>query len=95
MSQIAGIMLSSLTERLKSNNISLLVSEEAKAFIAEKGYDKTYGARPLRRVIQTMVEDMLAEEMLSGRINHGETINLKVADDKIVFEHVSAVPAVC
>ncbi len=53
--------------------------------LAEAGFDEKYGARPLRRAIQTQVEDGLAEEILSGHIKEGDTVQLKLKNDKIDF----------
>jgi len=50
------------------------VSDEAKALLAKKGFDPVYGARPLRRAVQSMVEDRLAEEMLEGRVKSGDKV---------------------
>ena len=72
MKGIVEIMLSSIEKRTREQlNLHLSVSEEAKALLIEKGYDEKYGARPLRRTIQTMLEDQLAQELLDGRIKAG------------------------
>ena len=64
--QIADIMINNLVMRVKANGIEIKVDSKAKALIARKGFDSNYGARPLRRTIQTMIEDKLAEEILEG-----------------------------
>jgi len=61
------------------------VSDEAKALLAKKGFDPVYGARPLRRAVQSMVEDRLAEEMLEGRVKSGDKVFVDVKDDELVF----------
>ena len=72
MKGIVEIMLSSIEKRTREQlNLHLSVSEEAKALLIEKGYDEKYGAIPLRRTIQTMLEDQLAQELLDGRIKAG------------------------
>jgi C-terminal, D2-small domain, of ClpB protein./UvrB/uvrC motif./ATPase family associated with various cellular activities (AAA)./Clp amino terminal domain./AAA domain (Cdc48 subfamily). len=85
ISQIAQLMLNEVTERLKARNITVKYTDEAKEYIANKGYDKNYGARPLRRTIQELVEDRLAEEILDGRIKDGDTVTLTLENDKLVF----------
>ncbi|MCX7842221.1 MAG: ATP-dependent Clp protease ATP-binding subunit, partial [Clostridia bacterium] len=69
--QIVGLMLENLAKRLKQSDIVLEVSDEAKSFLAKKGFDPVFGARPLRRSIQSLVEDRLAEEMLEGKVKSG------------------------
>jgi ATP-dependent Clp protease ATP-binding subunit ClpC len=82
---IVGVMLDVLVKRLEQNSITLEVSDEAKNHLAKKGYDPVFGARPLRRAIQTMIEDKMAEEMLEGNVKPGDTVNVGLADDKLVF----------
>lgn len=83
--QIVGIMIGELAKRLNKNNITIEVTDEVKEFIAKKGFDKVYGARPLRRSIQSMIEDRLAEEMLEGKVKEGDEIVIGVKDDNLVF----------
>ena len=64
--------------------MDLEVTAKAKGLLAEKGYDPDFGARPLRRVIQDKVEDLLSEELLTHRFLPGETVILDVADGEIV-----------
>jgi len=78
-------MIDNLAERLKQNSIEIEVSDEAKALLAKKGFDPVYGARPLRRAVQSMVEDRLAEEMLEGRVKSGDKVFVDVKDDELVF----------
>jgi len=82
--QIVSIMIKNLVERL-SNKVSLDVSDEVIDFIAKKGQDKIYGARPLRRSIQNMIEDKLAEAILDGKVKAGNKIRVEVKDDELVF----------
>ncbi len=83
---IVGIMLQVLIKRLSQNGIKLEVSDEAKGHLAKKGYDPVFGARPLRRSIQSMVEDQLAEKMLDGSVKPGDSVNVTLVDDKLEFE---------
>jgi len=85
LKQIVGLMIDNLAERLKQNSIEIEVSDEAKALLAKKGFDPVYGARPLRRAVQSMVEDRLAEEMLEGRVKSGDKVFVDVKDDELVF----------
>ena len=73
--KIIDIELSKLYSRIKDLGYEVQLSEKAKNFIAEKGYDKQYGARPLKRAIQKYVEDLLAEEIVSNHIQQGDSID--------------------
>jgi len=90
LKQIVGLMIDNLAERLKQNSIEIEVSDEAKALLAKKGFDPVYGARPLRRAVQSMVEDRLAEEMLEGRVKSGDKVFVDVKDDELVFVKTKA-----
>ena len=84
--QIIDLMLNQVKTRLKSQNIQIEIDEKAKAIIAKNGVDVNYGARPLRRAIQNMVEDKIAEEILDGKILPGKLAKITVSEDKIVIE---------
>jgi len=71
---IVDLMLARVREQLKAQGMMLEVSQAAKDHIIKIGYDVAYGARPLRRVIQNMVEDVLAEQLLLGKLKRGSTI---------------------
>ncbi len=80
---IIGLMIQKLAERAKENmDITLSLSETAIDAIAKEGYDKAYGARPLRRVIQNKVETLLAEEFLSDKISRGDSVLVNFVDDE-------------
>ncbi len=83
--QIAGKMLDVLKERLIANEITATFTDAALDRIASVGFDPVYGARPLRRAIQSDIEDMLAEKMLDGCINKGDTISIDFANDKFAI----------
>ena len=72
--QIVDLLLARVREQLRIQQIDLEITQEAKDHIIKMGYDVDYGARPLRRVIQTMVEDPLAEALLLGKYTAGQTI---------------------
>ena len=82
--QIVDLMLDQVQVQLREHGVSMEVTPEAKEFLAEKGYDPDYGARPLRRVIQDKVEDLLSEELLTHKFSPGDTAVLDVVDGKIV-----------
>jgi ATP-dependent Clp protease ATP-binding subunit ClpC len=83
---IAGLILKELQDRCASQmNITLKISSAVKQHIAKAGFDPKYGARPLRRAVQNQVEDMLAEEILSGRVKAGDTVTVSCHKDQIVF----------
>jgi ATP-dependent Clp protease ATP-binding subunit ClpC len=81
--QIVDIMIKNLALRLESKDIYIDVNEDVREFIAKKGFDVTYGARPLRRAIQNEIEDFIAEEFLEGNIKPGKTIKLVLKEDKV------------
>jgi ATP-dependent Clp protease ATP-binding subunit ClpC len=79
--QIADIMLREISMRLMEKGITLKVTERFKDHLVKEGYDPSYGARPLRRAIMHLLEDSLAEAMLSGQVNDGDTTVVDVDDD--------------
>ena len=83
--QIAFRLTEQVTKRLADLGIILSLSEEALDLLAEKGFDAAYGARPLRRAIQTMLEDPLAEKMLGEEFTKGDTVTVNVVDGKLEF----------
>ncbi len=89
--QIVELMLRPVRSQLIERGLGLAVSEEAKDLLAEKGYDEAFGARPLRRAIQTMVEDQLSEMLLRGEFEPGDTIYLDREGDEIVPRSMNAV----
>ncbi len=92
MDQIAGIMLDVILKRTKEQmDIRLTVDEEARKVLIDKGYDEKYGARPLRRTIQNMLEDKLAEEILDGKVKKGDLVQVSGKDGELVFIGTEAV----
>ena len=77
---IVDIQLEGLAERLAARRLILDVSDSAKSWLAERGYDPAYGARPLRRLIQQAIGDRLAKKLLAGEIVDGDTVHVDVAD---------------
>ena len=81
---ISKIMIKSLKLRVEEKNITLNIDDSVYDYLAQKGYDASYGARPLRRTIQTDIEDLLSEEMLKGNIKEKSIVSLKAEDGKII-----------
>lgn len=81
--QIVDLMLAQVQERLDEHEVTLEATEEAMELLAEEGYDPHFGARPLRRVIQTMIEDPLSEAILAGEFEAGDTVLLEVEEGEI------------
>ena len=92
ISQIVELELAKLSKRLEEHEIKILVTDEAKARLADLGYDPEMGARPLRRVIQNKVEDQLSDELLKGRFTDGDEIVVDVEEDEIVLRLAAEEP---
>jgi ATP-dependent Clp protease ATP-binding subunit ClpB len=86
LGEIVDIQVERLARRLAEKNIDLVLSQSAKAFVAEKGYDPVYGARPLKRVIQKIIENELSLEILNGTIREGDRVSAERKGDRIVFK---------
>ncbi|KGG29599.1 MULTISPECIES: ATP-dependent Clp protease ATP-binding subunit [unclassified Prochlorococcus] len=92
--EIAEIMLKEVFSRMQDKGITLTVSDAFKERLVEEGYNPSYGARPLRRAVMRLMEDSLAEEVLTGRIKDGDAAEMDVDDNKqIVVRHVSKTTA--
>ena len=85
---ISRIMMNSLITRVKEKGINLSCDESLYDYLSEKGFDLTYGARPLRRTIQSEVEDLLSEEILKGNIKEGSNILIKKDEEKLLIENI-------
>lgn len=86
MKDIVYIMLKDIMKRTKEQmNISIIVEEDAKEYLIQKGYDEKYGARPLRRTIQNSLEDKLAEEILSGTVKNGDEVVVSADTEGLKF----------
>ena len=79
--QIVDLMLNDIRKPLLEKALTLEVSQAAKDYLAEKGFDKQFGARPLRRVIQNEIEDALSDAVLAGKFQPGDTISVDAGDD--------------
>ncbi|MDX1714035.1 MAG: ATP-dependent chaperone ClpB, partial [Halomonas venusta] len=83
---IAGIQLARLKARLAEHDLSLEISDDAMAQLAVVGFDPVYGARPLKRAIQSRIENPLAQDLLAGKYAPGDTIHISASEGKLVFE---------
>ncbi|MBQ2783281.1 MAG: ATP-dependent Clp protease ATP-binding subunit [Oscillospiraceae bacterium] len=88
IAEIAKRMLAVTARRMEEQGIALTWDEEALAALAKAGFDERYGARPLRRKIQSTVEDAVAEQMLEGNLTRGDTAKILLRDEKLVIEKV-------
>ena len=84
--EIAGRMLETLTKRVEGLGLSIRFDESAVKAIADAGFDPVYGARPLRRAIQSKIEDKLSEEMLEGKVKSGKALVCTYRDDAFHFD---------
>jgi len=84
--RIVDIEIEQVVKRLREQGISLEVAADAKEFLIERGFDPVFGARPLKRTIQRFLEDPLASEIISRKLNDGAAIKVKLGKDELVFE---------
>ncbi|MBN1759770.1 MAG: ATP-dependent Clp protease ATP-binding subunit [Chitinispirillaceae bacterium] len=85
IARIVEIQLAEVSQRLVDRNITMEVTAEVKKHVVDEGFDPLLGARPLRRAIQRLIEDPMAEEFLNNRFQDGDTVRLELTDGKIVF----------
>jgi ATP-dependent Clp protease ATP-binding subunit ClpC len=83
--KILDLEIDKVMVRLKSRNLVLELDAKAKDYLVAKGYDPTYGARPMRRSVERYLEDPLAEEILRGSLHEGELVHVTVAEEKLRF----------
>ncbi len=83
---IVGLQLEQSRQMLESNGIGLLAGKEVADWLAEKGYDPHYGARPLKRVIQRFILNSLSREIVGGTVSRGDSVQVEVQDGKLVFK---------
>ncbi|MFZ5592014.1 MAG: AAA family ATPase, partial [Bacillota bacterium] len=82
--QIVGLMLADVQKRMTEHNLELVFAESLSELLAQEGYDENFGARPLRRAIQRLVEDRLSEELLKGTFRPGDRVLLEAEDGRVV-----------
>jgi ATP-dependent Clp protease ATP-binding subunit ClpB len=85
MGSIVDIQVGRLLKLLSERKINVVISDAARNWLADKGYDPAYGARPLKRVVQKNLQDPLAEELLAGRVNDGDTVDLDAVNGVLTF----------
>jgi ATP-dependent Clp protease ATP-binding subunit ClpC len=88
--KILDLELANVLDRVQSRHLELRIGRKVKEFLADKGYDPSMGARPLRRAVEKYLEDALAEEILRGRFDGVETVDVQVKDNCLQFEQLSA-----
>jgi ATP-dependent Clp protease ATP-binding subunit ClpB len=81
LAQIVGLQVELLAKRLADRRIALVVTDAASGWLAREGYDPAYGARPLRRLIQTEIGDALARMIIGGEVHDGDTVTVTARDD--------------
>jgi ATP-dependent Clp protease ATP-binding subunit ClpA len=86
INRVVDKFVAQLEGQLADRNVTIALTDEARAWLAERGYDKLYGARPLGRVIQENIKKPLADELLFGQLAKGGHVLVKVAEDKLAFE---------
>ena len=92
--EIVDLMMDQVRGELKEKQVQLEMTDAARDYLGEKGFDPVLGARPLRRLIQNEVEDTLSDDLLSGRLHENETVVVDLEDGKIVVRaKVPALPA--
>ena len=90
--QIVDLELGDVRDNLRSKEITFLATDVLLDHLSEKGFDEVFGARPLRRVIQNEIEDMLSDELLEGHYGEGDTIELDYVDEKVTVRKVEVPP---
>ena len=83
--QIAGLIISDLQKQVVDRGMKLEVTDDVKAMVIKEGYEPKYGARPLRRAVQHLLENPLCNEIIAGKFKDGDTVIAAVIDGKIVF----------
>ena len=87
MKEIVKIQINELKERLLEKNITLCIEDSGINWLANKGYDPSYGARPLKRLIQKEIQDKIAEGILSGKILEGNGVSISLKNENLVFKN--------
>ncbi len=85
ISQIIDVQLERLRKTLAERNIKIVLDESAKELLVKEGYDPTYGARPLKRAIQSLIQNPLAIKLLNGEIAGGQTVKVSAENDSMKF----------
>jgi ATP-dependent Clp protease ATP-binding subunit ClpB len=91
LSKIVAIQVAALGERLAARRLTLQVTDAAQEWLAMTGFDPVYGARPLRRLVQSAIGDRLAKKLLAGEIRDGDTVVVDLLDDRLSVTPTSTV----
>src|SRR5947207_10952259 len=91
--QIVELEVGKVLTRIKAKEVHIKLTESAKEFLIEKGYDPQYGARPMRRAVERYLEDPLAEELLRGNVKGGDTVEVVAENGKLVFRSTAETTA--
>ena len=86
ITEIVDLLVTSLNKRLEDRKVSVEFTDAARKWIGEKGYDPTYGARPLKRFLQKQVETQLARALVAGEVEEGSAVAFSVKDDELVMK---------
>ena len=86
ITEIVDLLLASLNKRLQDRKVLVTFTDSARKWIGEKGYDPTYGARPLKRFLQKQVETQLARALVSGEVEEESEVSFSVKDDELVMK---------
>jgi ATP-dependent Clp protease ATP-binding subunit ClpA len=86
MEMVVDKFIFELNGQLSAKKVNLKISPEVRTWLAQKGHDPQYGARPLARVIQTEIKDALSDEILFGKLRKGGEVRLGLEDDKLTFD---------
>ena len=86
ITEIVDLLLAGLNKRIEDRKVSVVFTSAAKKWIGEKGYDPTYGARPLKRFLQKQVETQLARALVTGEVEEGSEVAFSVKDDELVMK---------
>jgi ATP-dependent Clp protease ATP-binding subunit ClpC len=92
LNQIVDLEVAKLVKRLAEKEVALTLSQEARDFLSEKGFDPAYGARPMRRAVERFLEDPLAEALLRGSVKPGDAVNVVKKTDAEELDFVSTRP---
>jgi len=87
VSQIVGLQMKEIAERLAEQGLSIVLTDDAREWLADEGYEPQFGARPLRRTLQRYVESPLSIRLLEGTFKEGDTVMVDAQDGEIVFGH--------
>ena len=87
MEKVVDKFIVELNEQLSAKRVSLMISDKARTWLAKKGHDPRFGARPLGRVIQTEIKDILSDQILFGQLEKGGMLFVDVANDKLNFSY--------